>query len=179
MSLNSTTPNTNTMLNDHDSTNLTTIVTSVEKSNNSLCRFPSIREREEFPNWLFKAEAFFAAKNMSVVVSRPIYTMPLYASHLNDNDRSKIKGNDNSDTTKVIGKNLSKTQLFQLKSLSNKAYHHIIQSLNMKQIELVRHIHIGNAYMVMKILKQNYDVIKSTSSSMSLFMKLNTNKFKS
>ncbi len=48
-------------------------------------------------------------------------------------------------------------------------------TLNPRQIELVRRIHVGNAYMVLHVLKQTYGMMKSAQSTMLQFEALNKN----
>ena len=47
-----------------------------KESSNALCRFPDKREREEFPNWLFKVKAFLDAKGLLGMVNKPIPGLP-------------------------------------------------------------------------------------------------------
>lgn len=148
-------------------------VSSVKESNDVLCRFPSQREREEFPDWLFKAEAFFAAKSLTAVVEQPVDGIGKYKNNIGE------ENDEDQDESEENNQQLSKTEKEKrelLATRSRKAYNYIIQSLNKKQIELVRNVCQGNAYLVMQVLKKTYGMNKSTSTTMTLFNKLNNIK---
>jgi hypothetical protein len=145
----------------NDSSNVSVSVQPA--SNDALQKFPAQRERLEFPNWLFKANAFFAAKQLTDVVNHPI---------ISDDDRDR----DDLDDTNFIGANLDQKKLTELRQSAKRAYNYIIQSLHPKQIQLVSQIPVGDAYTVMKTLKSNYGIIKSTATIMSLLSKLHLNR---
>jgi hypothetical protein len=175
-----------TMSNNNSLNNSNT--STVKESNDVLCRFPAQREREEFPDWLFKAEAYFAAKNMLDIIRQPIHNMPAYRSSTSTSTSNSSTSSTSSSSVdneshesydagvSFVGKNLNHIQYEQLVHKAAKAYNYLIQSLNNKQIELVRHVYQGNAYMVMHRLKKNYGIIKSTTTTMALLGKLNTNR---
>jgi hypothetical protein len=151
----------NAAMSSNDSSNLSVSVQS--SSNDVLPKFPSQRERQEFRNWMFKVESFFAAKNMTDVINHRI---------ISDDERDRGDLNDDH----VLGIKLTASQLNELRMRANKAYNYIIQSLNPKQIQLVSQIPIGDAYTVLKTLKNNYGIIKSTTTIMSLLSKLHLNR---
>ena len=77
---------------------------------------------------------------------------------------------------KYLGSNEDDSSIEELNKSSDLAYNWIIQSIHDKQIDLIRHIHPGNAYAVMKVLDDNYGQIKSSISNLSLLSKLSDNK---
>jgi hypothetical protein len=144
--------------------NDSSISLSVQSSSSEVFpKFPSSRERLEFSDWLIRANAFFGSKALSDVVSRPIITDE-------DRDRTDLSPDD------YIGINLSKKELAELRQKASRAYNYLIQSLQKKQLALISHIPPGDAYSVMKTLKDNYGIIKSTTSIMSLLTKLHLNR---
>jgi hypothetical protein len=139
----------------------------VRKISRVLSKFPSERERFEFPDYLLKAESFFSAKDMLDVINTPIVPETRAAS----------------DTTVYLGVELvgktdkaSIEKLQALRNKSNKALNYIIQSLHRKQLELIRHLKPLNAYNALNVLKKNYGIIKSTNTALSLMSSLNANR---
>ena len=133
-----------------------------KESSNALCRFPDKREREEFPNWLFKVKAFLDAKGLLGMVNKPIPGLP---------DSVDEQVDDSGLDTPA-----KKAERKVVHVSAKRAYNFIIQSLNTKQIELIRNVYMGNAHVVMNVLQKTYGIIKSTNNTMTLFQKLNTNK---
>ncbi len=180
-------------MNNTTSSNTLNTVATNDTSRDVLCRFPTTREREEFPDWLFKAEAFFGAKAMLDVVFKPVSGIPQLrsengaaaiintaAADVNTSSASSQSTGGSSSSSQsatiVTGSSTSNSIIKSDILLSQKAYNYIIQSLHKKQLELVRGIYPGNAFMVMSALKKTYGIIKSTTTIMSLFNKLNNNK---
>ena len=144
-----------------------TINVTTSSSNDALSKFPVARERLDFGDWLFKAEMFFAAKDMLDVINTPVVPEVRAA-----NDATVYLG------VEFVGKtdksSVEKLQALRIKA--SKALNYIIQSLHKKQLELVRHLRPLNAYNVMSVLKKNYDIIKSTNTTLSLMSLLNDNR---
>ena len=139
----------------------TSSVVSVKESADSLPRFPVQREREEFRDWLFKAEAFMAAKDMTDVVFKQVTGIRRYRSNSDINGSDNDDENVNNDLDGLTSQQVKHRTASILKS--KKAYNYLIQSLNIKQIELVRQIESGNAYLVMSTLIKTYGMLKTTS----------------
>ena len=139
---------------------------SSSNSRNRLAKFPSTNERIAFGDWYFRAQAFFNAYNTLEVVETPIYKMPTFR----DTKFELASGQT------YLGFGKPKTETEQLTKRSNDAYNDIVQSLQDKQVDLIRNIHIGNAYAVMAVLKSNYGQIKSSASNLTLLSKLSENR---
>ena len=143
-----------------------------KESSNSLAKFPFSREKEEFPDWIFKLESFFDARELLEVVNKPIRGLKEFRSRNEERSKSEQEESEEEIVEELNENDKKKFNALLLKS--KKAYNYIIQSLNKKQIELIRGVEL--AYVVLKTLKRTYGIIKSTTSTMSLFTKLNTNK---
>ena len=133
----------------------------------ALPKFPVERERQEFPNWMFKVESFLAARHLLEVIKKPV---------VNKESNDTIVGTDEDEENVFLGVNTSVAEYQALVDKSMRAYDYIVQSLHTKQVDLIRGVATGNAYMVMKKLRKSYDLIKSTTTTMTLLSKLNTNR---
>lgn len=139
-------------------------------SDSCLGKFPCQREKEEFPDWLFKVQAFLDAKGLYGVVTDAVPGLQRYNDvEIDKNDEDFVEYDFDSETGE------EKKSRLDLTSKSKKAYNYIIQSLNKKQIELIRSVYQGNAHVVMNVLNKTYGIKKSTAATMSLYAKLNTN----
>jgi len=146
----------------------TRTVVSTQQLKDALPKFPVERERQQFPNWIFKVESFLAARNMLDVVKKPIVNMA-------SNEEIVIAANEDEHDV-YLGVDLGEREMAALISKSMQAYDYIVQSLHTKQVDLIRGISTGNAYMVWKKLKKSYGIIKSTTTIMTLLSKLNMNR---
>ena len=115
----------------------TRTVVSTQQLKDALPKFPVERERQQFPNWIFKVESFLAARNMLDVVKKPIVNMA-------SNEEIVIAANEDEHDV-YLGVDLGEREMAALTSKSMQAYDYIVQSLHTKQVDLIRGISTGNA----------------------------------
>jgi transposase InsO family protein len=136
----------------------------------ALKKFPNNgHEKTGFANWTFLITAALSARELDKYLRLPIINMPEEEDHefiINDEQR-------------YLGVNSTRKQLRDHHRNSKIVYNLLIQSLHPKQIELVRNIHVGNAYAVFHRLKSSYDLVVSSISHAAIMMKLDSNRFTS
>lgn len=146
--------------------NVNVVDNDSSSSSTKFPQFPSSREREEFDNWKFKVDSFLTARSLLSVIEHPIALLP----DEKDKPFSHVEGQ------KYIGVSTVPTTRAKIIAKSNKVYDYLVQSLHPKQIELVRNVYVGNAYVVMSRLKSAYGHIISSTSQATLMTKLTNNR---
>jgi transposase InsO family protein len=136
-------------------------------SSNKLPAFPSSREREDFPYWLFKAEAFLMAKGLLSYIKSPVYGIT------NGRDDEEFEADS---AIKYLGNSSDIKQLKIHQSNAGKAYNYIVQTLHPKQIELINNVTPGNAYIVMTKLKSTYGLTRTSNTHGTLLITLTENR---
>jgi hypothetical protein len=79
---------------------------------------------------------------------------------------------------KYLGENAKPEEKQKLIDDSNKAFAIIVGSLHKKHIDLVKPIHMGNAYVLMKRLQSTFDVIQSAVSTASVITAITSHRKK-
>jgi hypothetical protein len=145
---------------------LSSSIDSLTLSKGRLRSFPATHERENFRDWQFYSRSSFVEAGVLDVVDNPVFGMPT-------NDKEVFKA---VHGRKYLGSVDDTDELAEHVKSSVKAYNMIIQSLHPNQIDHIRHIHVGNAYAVMRVLESHYGQIKSQTSNLNLMSRLNDNK---
>jgi hypothetical protein len=133
------------------------------KSSDTFPAFPKgTPSHSQFENWLFKVKSFMTAKKLLNYVEKPLRDMP------------QLQGVDFESDDDVDYIDPDANAVSMTKHIDNcaVAYNYIVQSLNDGQLDHVRTVHIGNAYMLMKRLKDAYGTQVSAATKSSILIQL-------
>ncbi len=139
---------------------------SNKSSSDSLDMFPSDgEERTLWPTWSYKSQALFMGKSLDMYLEKPLFKMPtLQGGEFKEEDDVEYIMPD------------AATSIALHKQRSAKVFGMLVQSLNEKQVKLIRDIKLGNAYAVWQRLHANYGTIVSAASNHSLKTTLSVNE---